>query len=62
MRHDHDAFEMEVVRLSIQNLWTFPWIAERVEAGDLQLAGFRFDIHTGVLTQLVDGVFEAVVR
>ena len=59
-QHDHDAIEMEVVKLSLQNLWTVPWIVERVESGDLQLAGFRFDIHTGVLTRLVDGEFRDV--
>ena len=46
--------EAAVVRLSLQNLMTFPWIAERVVAGELTLHGFRFDIHTGVLA-LIDG-------
>jgi carbonic anhydrase len=58
--HHHDEFEKEVVKLSLENLRTFPWIAERVAAGTLELAGFRFDIHTGVLMRLVDGGFEAV--
>jgi carbonic anhydrase len=44
--------ESEVVRLTVENLTTFPWIAESVEAGRLALHGFRFDIHTGLLTDL----------
>jgi carbonic anhydrase len=44
--------EIEVVRLSLANLVTFPWIADAVAAGALALEGFRFDIHTGVLERL----------
>jgi carbonic anhydrase len=58
--HHHDEFEKEVVKLSLENLRSFPWIVERVAAGELELAGFRFDIHTGVLMQLVDGEFQDV--
>ena len=42
--------EVEVVRLSLANVMTFPWIAEAVAAGRLILHGYFFDIHTGVLT------------
>lgn len=53
--------EHAVVRLSIENLRTFPWIAERVDAGQLHLAGAHFDIRFGVLTMLQpDGSFAAV--
>ncbi len=49
--------EAEVVRLSLANLLTFPWIQDAVAAGKLDLHGFRFDIHTGVLARLdKDGV------
>ena len=49
--------EAAVVRLSLANLMTFPWVAEAVEAGRLALHGFRFDIHTGVLWRVeADGV------
>lgn len=44
--------ESEVVRLSLANLATFPWIEEAVLAGRLTLHGFRFDIRTGMLTAL----------
>jgi carbonic anhydrase len=55
--HEHgdgllDHCEAEVVRLSLANLLTFPWIREPVEAGSLSLHGFRFDIHTGILEDL----------
>jgi carbonic anhydrase len=44
--------EGAVVRVSLANLATFPWIAQAVEAGRLELCGFRFDIRTGVLARL----------
>ena len=55
------AAEEAVVRMSIQNLRTFPWIAERETAGDLKLFGLHFGIADGVLTEMnADGVFRAV--
>lgn len=48
------AAEEAVVRLSIQNLRTFPWIAEREAAGDLKLLGLHFGIADGVLTEMDD--------
>jgi carbonic anhydrase len=52
-----DEIEAAVVRLSLANLMTFPWVAEAVAAGRLALHGFRFDIHTGVLWRVeADGV------
>ncbi len=54
-----DACEEEVVRLSLDNLRTFPWIADAERAGALRLIGARFDITTGVLWRLgADGAFE----
>ena len=44
--------EAEVVRLSLANLMTFPWIAEAVAAGRLALQGYLFDVHTGVLANV----------
>ena len=52
--------ETEVVRLSLANLATFPWIAEAVGAGRLALHGFRFDIRTGLLARLVGERLEPV--
>jgi carbonic anhydrase len=44
--------EETVVRLSLENLRSFPWIAEREEAGVLTLAGLHFGIADGVLRAL----------
>ncbi len=46
--------ERESIRVTVDNLMTFPWVAERVEAGLLQLHGCHFDIENGVLERLVD--------
>ncbi len=39
--------EHEVIRLSLDNLMTFPWIAARVGDGNLKLHGAWFDIANG---------------
>ncbi len=50
--------ELEVVKTSIRNLMTFPWIAERAAAGKLTVEGAWFAIHSGVLMVLgKDGEF-----
>jgi carbonic anhydrase len=51
--------EHEVVRLSLANLETFPWIADAVAARRLRIHGARFDIRTGVLAVLKGDRFEA---
>ena len=52
------CLEREGIKLSLDNLMTFPWIAERVGAGTLQLHGAWFAIHSGVLEILgPDGTF-----
>lgn len=49
--------EAGLVRVSMANLMTFPWIAEAVAAGRLSVQGFMFDIHNGVLSRVTaDGV------
>lgn len=56
--HGHAAgdilshYENEVVRLSLANLRTFPWIKDAVAAARLVLHGFRFEIRTGELAML----------
>ena len=53
--------EHEVVKVSLTNLRTFPWIAEREASGRLALHGAWFAIRTGVLRVLGGGgVFEDV--
>jgi len=50
--------EREVVKISLANLATFPWIAQGIADGWLTLYGAWFDIHTGVLLILrPDGSF-----
>ncbi len=46
------ACEHESVRVSLENLMTFPWIAERVAAGTLRLHGAYYGIATGILSLL----------
>ena len=43
------ACEHWAIALSLENLMTFPWIRERVEAGKLALHGWYFDIQAGEL-------------
>lgn len=53
--------EQEVIKISLKNLLTFPWIAEPVSAGSLKLHGAWFDIESGELNLLQpDGVFRAL--
>lgn len=47
--------EHETIKLSLENLLTFPWIASRVAAGTLRLSGAHFDIRSGVLSVLGEG-------
>jgi carbonic anhydrase len=52
---DRSAFldmEREAVKVSLANLRTFPWIAEREQAGELRLHGAHFSIGEGRLYML----------
>jgi carbonic anhydrase len=62
---DRSAFldmEREAVKVSLANLRTFPWIAEREAAGDLKLHGAHFSIAVGRLYVLdeAEGDFRPV--
>jgi carbonic anhydrase len=69
--HDHSldkgldknrAVEHEAVKLSVERLLQYPFIAERVKAGKLQVDGTRFNIATGIL-ELLDqpsGTFKQI--
>ena len=62
---DADAFlemEHEAVKVSLANLRTFPWIAERERSGELQLHGAHFSIAEGRMYTLdeVKGEFRPV--
>lgn len=41
--------EKETLLISLQNLMTFPWIASRVQSGELALHAWHFDLETGVI-------------
>ncbi len=50
--------EHEVVKLSLENLAAYPWVAERLARGALALEGAVFDIRTGTMEVLgADGAF-----
>lgn len=53
--------EREVIKVSLENLMTYPWIAERVASGKIELHGAWFAIHSGMLMMLsADGSFVTV--
>lgn len=55
--------EHEVVKLSLHNMRSFPWIAEREAAGLLSLHGAHFDVRFGRLSLLSKtGIFEEVAE
>lgn len=47
----HRACEQQAIRISLNNLMTYPWIRERVEQGALQLHGWYFDMECGELLE-----------
>ena len=56
-----DICEHESVRLSLDNLMTFPWIKDAVDAGHITLHGCFFDIRSGILERLgADGAFHPI--
>ena len=62
---DRDAYtdmEQEAVKVSLANLRTFPWIAEREASGELKLHGAHFSVAEGRLYVLdeAEGVFRPV--
>ena len=41
--------EQAGLKVSLENLMTFPWVRERVEAGNLTLHGWWFNLEKGEL-------------
>jgi carbonic anhydrase len=62
--HDHSEAERDAVRLSIARLMEYPFIADRVAAGKLDVDGARFGIADGILEVLSrkSSKFEPVKR
>ncbi|MXO48505.1 carbonic anhydrase [Erythrobacter vulgaris] len=48
------AMELEAVKVSLFNLRTFPYVADKVESGELNLRGAHFAISDGILRVLND--------
>ena len=43
------AMELETVVMGIRNLFSYPWITDRVNKGALEIYGWHFDVETGEL-------------
>ena len=54
--------EQLVIEASLNNLLSFPWIKSRVDAGELNIHGWYFEIEKGVLFELKqeDGSFSSI--
>ena len=52
--------ERQAVVVSLENLMTFPFVAAKVEAGEMSLHGLVHDIGDGRLWQLDNGGFHAI--
>ena len=46
------ACEKEAIAVSLDNLMTFPWIRDPVDAGQLFLHGWYFEMETGTMSEL----------
>jgi len=52
------ALEQQAIALSLENLRGYPWIAERLDDGSMELHGAHFDVRHGILNLLdADGAF-----
>lgn len=45
----YTACEQEALKISLRNLSSFPWIAEKMAAGALNIHAWHFDISTGAI-------------
>ncbi len=52
---DQQTVEHDGIRISLNNLRSFPWVAERVDAGDLTLHGWWVDLVQGRLCRIEPG-------
>lgn len=58
----HPLCEKEGIKLSLENLLTFPWISQRVKEGTLTLYGWYFSVSDGSMQQYsaLSGKFENI--
>nr|WP_137678386.1 carbonic anhydrase [Parerythrobacter lutipelagi] len=61
-REAEREMELAAVRLSLENLRSFPWVRDKVKRGEIKLRGTFFAISEGVLYHLreTSGEFEAI--
>lgn len=54
------AMELETIVMSLRNLFSYPWVAERVNKRKLEIYGWHFDIESGELLGYLpdNGTFE----
>lgn len=45
----YTACEQEALKISLRNLSSFPWVAEKIAAGTLNIHAWHFDIPTGAI-------------
>lgn len=57
------AMELETIVMNLRNLFSYPWVAERVEKGRLEIYGWHFNIATGDLLGYMPGtgMFESMI-
>lgn len=49
-RQDQErGMELETIVMNLRNLFSYPWINERVQQGRLEIYGWHFDVETGML-------------
>ncbi len=48
-QEQYHACELEALKISLKNLLSFPWIAERVKQGSLSIHAWHFDIASGMM-------------
>ena len=49
---EQESVEQDAIRISLANLQGFPWVVERVAAGDLMLHGWWVDLDQGRLVEV----------
>ena len=52
LKKQTDACEKSAIRYSLKNLMSYPWISSRVVSGELDLVGYYYDLHSGVLIDI----------